>query len=80
VQAKRDLAPERAGLKENDESFTKLPTEIHEALAALAADTAFKNMLGADFVKVFTTVKTAEILRLRDEIPQAETNEYFEVY
>ncbi len=80
VQGKRDLAPERAGLKENDESFAKLPTEFYQALAALHADTAFTGLLGAEFVKVFTTVKAAEVARLRDEIPQAETNEYFEVY
>jgi len=80
VKANAKLAPERAGLKENDSSFAKLPTEMHEALAAFAADEALGEMLGAEFVKVFTTVKRAEILRLRDEIPAAETNEYFELY
>jgi hypothetical protein len=29
---------------------------------------------------MFTKVKTAEMLRLRDEIPAAETNEYFDLY
>jgi glutamine synthetase len=80
VKANATLAPERAGLKENDPSFAKLPTEMHESLAALQADEALGEMLGADFVQVFTKVKTAEILRLRDEIPQAETNEYFDLY
>jgi len=80
VQAKAVLAPERAGLKENDPAFAKLPTEMHEALAALAADTAFAESLGADFIKVFSTVKAAELRRLRDEIPAAETNEYFDLY
>jgi glutamine synthetase len=80
VQSAAQLAPERAGLKEADESFAKLPTEIHEALAALQADTALSEMLGREFVHVFTTVKAAEILRLRDEIPAAETNEYFDLY
>jgi glutamine synthetase len=36
--------------------------------------------LGADFVRVYTTVKRAEMARLRDEIPAAETAEYFELY
>jgi glutamine synthetase len=80
VQAGSALAPERAGLKENDPSFAKLPTEIHESLAALTADTVLGEMLGVEFVNVFTKVKTAEMLRLRDEIPAAETNEYFELY
>jgi glutamine synthetase len=74
------LAPERAGLKENDPSFTKLPTEFHEALGALADDAALTELLTAEFVNVYTKVKTAEMLRLRDEIPAAETNEYFDNY
>jgi glutamine synthetase len=80
IAAGSTLAPERAGLKENDDSFPKLPTEMHEALAALAADTALAEMLGPEFIKVFTTVKQAEMLRLREEIPAAETQEYFELY
>jgi len=80
VAARAELAPERAGLKENDESFPKLPTEMHEALAALAADTALCDALGAEFIRVYTTVKRAELARLREEIPQAETAEYFELY
>jgi len=80
VKAGSVLAPERAGLKENDDSFPKLPTEIHESLAALSDDSALADLLSPEFVKVFTTVKTAEMLRLRDEIPLAETNEYFEMY
>ncbi len=80
LQAGSSLAPERSGLKEADASFPKLPTEMHESLTALAADTALGDMLGAEFIKVFTTVKTAEILRMRDDIPAVETNEYFELY
>jgi glutamine synthetase len=80
VRANAVLAPERAGLKEADDSFPKLPTEIHESLAALKADEALIGMLGEEFVHVFTTVKAAEILRLRDQIPAAETNEYFDLY
>jgi glutamine synthetase len=80
VAAAAELAPERAGLKENDDSFPKLPTEMHEALAALAADTALCDALGAEFIRVYSTVKRAELARLREEIPQAETAEYFELY
>ena len=80
VQDNAVLAPERAGLKENDPSFTKLPTEMPEALAALAADTRLQAALGEEFVHVYTTVKQAELARLRDFIPEAETQEYFELY
>ncbi len=80
VRAKSALAPERAGCKENDNFFAKLPTEMHEALAAFSADTALTQMLGAEFIRVFTTVKQAEILRMREDIPAAETEEYFELY
>jgi glutamine synthetase len=80
IAAHAALAPERAGLKESDDSFAKLPTEMHQALAALSADTALCGALGADFVRVYTTVKRAEMARLRDEIPAAETAEYFELY
>lgn len=80
LQAGSSLAPERSGLKEADDSFPKLPTEMHESLSALAADTALGDMLGAEFMKVFTTVKAAEILRMREDIPAVETNEYFELY
>ena len=80
VKANRELAPERAGLKEADASFPKLPTEMHEALAALAADTALVEAIGPEFVRVFTTVKNAELSRMREDIPAVETNEYFELY
>jgi glutamine synthetase len=80
IAANVDLAPERAGLKEADDSFPKLPTEMHEALAALTADTALCAALGDEFIRVYTTVKRAELARLREEIPQAETAEYFELY
>jgi glutamine synthetase len=80
VKAGSVLAPERSGLKEADASFPKLPTEMHEALAALAADTALVEAIGPEFVRVFTTVKNAELSRMREDIPAVETNEYFELY
>lgn len=79
VQMKVPLAPGRKGPKEADSTFRKLPTELHESLAALRADTDFAVMLGKGFVKVYKTVKTAEINRLRDEISAAGA-EYFDLY
>jgi glutamine synthetase len=49
-------------------------------LDALAADTALCGVLGDEFVKVYLAMKWQETFRLRDEIPPAETNEYFELY
>lgn len=41
---------------------------------------ALREMLGEAFVKVYLAMKRQEAARLRDEIPAAETNEYFELY
>ena len=41
---------------------------------------ALREMLGDEFVRVYLAMKRQEASRLRDEIPQAETNEYFELY
>jgi glutamine synthetase len=57
MQKNADLVPERKGLKEADSSFKKLPTEIHESMAALQVDAEFTAMLGEEFVKVYTIVK-----------------------
>jgi len=35
---------------------------------------------GAAFIKMFTTVKTAETPRPREDIPAVETREYFKLY
>lgn len=77
---KRKLMPAGQGPKEDDASYAKLPTEMADALDALEADTALCEMLGDEFIKVYLATKWQEAMRLRDEIPPAETNEYFELY
>ena len=76
----RELAPPAAGPQEDDDRFEKLPTAIEDALEALEADVALRDVLGEEFVKAYTAMKWQETNRLRDEIPPAETNEYFELY
>ena len=76
----RELAPAAAGPKEDDGRFEKLPTSIEDALEALEADTALREMLGEEFVRVYLNMKWQEVNRLRDEIPAAETAEYFDLY
>lgn len=80
VRAGSILAPAASGPKEFDPSLPKLPTEMHEALASLMEDGALADMLGAEVVRVFTRMKMQEMARLRDDIPPAETAEYFELY
>lgn len=76
----RELAPAAAGPKEDDERFEKLPTAIEDALEAFESDVALRDVLGEEFVRVYTKMKWQETYRLRDEIPPAETAEYFELY
>lgn len=80
VMQKRKLMPAGQGPKEDDASYAKLPTEILDALEALEADNALCEMLGDEFIKVYRAMKQQEIMRLRDEIPTAETDAYFEQY
>lgn len=76
----RELSPPAAGPQEDDDRFEKLPTAMEDALEALEADVALRDVLGEEFVKVYAAMKWQETNRLRDEIPPAETNEYFELY
>ncbi len=80
VMQERELSPPAAGPKEDDPRYAKLPTEIDDALDAFEADMALREMLGEEFVKVYVAMKRQETARLRDEIPAAETAEYFELY
>jgi len=76
----RELMPAGNGPKEDDPNYAKLPTEIEDALDAFEADTALRDLLGEEFVRVYLAMKRQETARLRDEIPAAEINEYFDLY
>jgi glutamine synthetase len=80
IEQQRQLMPAGTGPKEDDDRYAKLPTEMHDALDAFESDTALREMLGEEFVKVYLSMKRQEMARLRDEIPAAEINEYFELY
>jgi glutamine synthetase len=80
MEQERQLIPAGSGPKEDDDRYAKLPTEMHDALDAFESDTALREMLGEEFVKVYLSMKRQEMARLRDEIPAAEINEYFELY
>ncbi len=76
----RELIPAASGPKEDDPRYPRLPTAIEDALEAFEADVALRDMLGEEFTKVYLAMKRQEAARLRDEIPAAETNEYFDLY
>jgi glutamine synthetase len=80
VQQQRQLQPMSDGPSEDDPSFQKLPQTLDAALAALNADTAMTDMLGHEFVDLFTTVKQFELARFHDQITEWERTEYMDVY
>lgn len=77
---KLQLVDPSEGPCENNSRFEKLPTEIPDSLKALENDSALGFILGEEFTKVYLAMKWQEFTRLRNHIPQAETNEYFELY
>jgi glutamine synthetase len=74
------LSPASSGPKEDDDRYTKLPTEIHDALNAFEADRSLRDMLGEEFVQVYLAMKRQEAARLRDDIPPVEIDEYYDLY
>lgn len=80
LMQERELSPAGNGPKEDDSRYAKLPTEMDDALDAFEADTALCDLLGDEFVRVYLAMKRQEVARLRDEIPKAEIDEYFEAY
>ena len=80
MEAGRDLAPQSRGPSEADPAHPKLPQSLDEALAGLEGDPAMVDLLGADFVRLFLTVKRFELARFRDSVTDWERTEYLEVH
>jgi len=80
VQSKGKLPRPTKGPSEENPDLPKLPANLEAALDGLEADRKMRGMLGEDFVKVFTTVKRAELARFNDHVTDWERNEYLEVY
>lgn len=68
------------GPAEDQEEWAKLPGSLEEALSALETDSAFRELLGEDFVTVYTTMKRFEIARFRQHVTDWERTEYLEIY
>ena len=56
------------------------PRTLDEALDLLSADKALCDLLGEEFVDVFTAVKRYELSRFNDHVSQWESDEYLELY
>ena len=69
-----------SGLAESSSDFAPLPTTLDEALTALEQDTAFRQLLGDEFVEVYTTMKRSELARLKAHVTDWEKDEYLEIY
>jgi len=80
LKEKRPLQPASEGPSEEDPTLPKFPRSLEEALGALEADKALADLLGAEFMTVFTVVKRYELARFRGHITDWERAEYLDVY
>ena len=80
LKEKSVLQPMAVGPSEDDGSLTPFPKTLDAALEAFAADAQMKDMLGAEFCHLFSTVKAFELARFHDHITDWEVAEYLEVY
>ena len=81
IEAKAELRDQgRETTSEDNPALPKFPQTLDLALAALNADRPFAEMLGSEFVRVFTAVKEFELARFRDHVTDWEVNEYLELY
>jgi glutamine synthetase len=76
LKEKRKLPPQTSGPSEEDPSIEKLPTSLEAALDALQADKAFGEMLGEEFVQVYSALKRFELARFHEHITDWERDEY----
>ena len=80
LREKRPLQPSCDGPSEENPNLPKFPRSLEESLAALESDKALADLLGPEFVSVFTVVKRYELARFRGHITDWERTEYLDVY
>ena len=81
LEAKAALRDQgRETTSEDNPALERFPQTLELALAALQADAAFVDALGAEFVRVFCAVKDFELARFRAHVTDWEVNEYLELY
>jgi glutamine synthetase len=69
-----------ADLAENHGELEPLPTTLDSALDGLQGDVAMRELLGEEFVEVFTTIKRSELARLKAHVTDWERDEYLEMF
>jgi glutamine synthetase len=65
---------------EDDPRFSPLPTHLHASLDALEQAGELRDLLGDEFVRIYTTVRRYEIARFEDHVTDWEREEYARVY
>lgn len=80
IQNQYELQPMVAGPSEDDPNLPKLPYNLETALAGLSEDAAMRELLGEEFIHLFTTVKQYELARFHAHVTDWERKEYLEVY
>jgi glutamine synthetase len=75
-----DLPPQSESLAEEDLANPLLAQNLDSALDDLDADSVFREALGEELVKLFSTVKRAELDRFHGHVTDWEINEYQEHY
>lgn len=81
IEAKAGLREQaRETTSEDNAALEKFPQTLDAALDALGRDEAFQQVLGPEFVKVFTAVKHFELARFHAHVSDWEVNEYLELY
>jgi glutamine synthetase len=79
VERKLEPPPPTPGMAYADESATKLPATLDEAVAAFEEDEALGASLGEEFVKLFLAVKRHEIQKSRTAMPEYSRADWPEV-
>ncbi len=74
------LVEQTAGPSEDDPTLPPFPANLDAALDALNGDRAVVDLLGEEFVDIFTTMKRAELARFHTEVTEWERREYIELY
>ena len=77
---RRKLDPGAPEATPYDSKAPLLPRSLDEALAALKADGALKEALGAAFVDYYCRIKEFELARFDAEVSDWEQREYFELF
>jgi glutamine synthetase len=80
MQEKRALGRQIESPAEEDNTLPPFPSNLDQALNLLEADTALCDLLGEEFIDIFTKMKRYELSRFNDHVSQWESDEYLELY